>query len=69
MMSERNDIMNKKDLYDISVETHNVSMIIRGISNQLEGNGDKLTHVNLQRALCGIASYLERIVEDLNSLC
>lgn len=69
MGSERKNIMKKKDLYEMAVEAHNVSMIITGISNQLEGNCEILTPDGLRCALDGIASHLDRIVEDLNSLC
>lgn len=58
----------KKDLFDLSAEINGAAMIILGLSNQLDNKeSDSLTPGSLKDALFGIAEYLERIVDDLNT--
>lgn len=55
-----------RDLYDLSVEISGVSMIIRGLSNQLDNNKtDSLTTQAMEEALFGVSEYLNRIAADL----
>lgn len=58
----------EKDLSELSAEVTAVSMIVLGLSNQLDNkNSDSLTLDSLGEALFGIASYLERIAQDLGA--
>lgn len=57
-----------KDLMDLSAEISAVSMIITGLTNNLDEDCTKLSAKSLQQAMFGVASYLERIVDDLDEL-
>ncbi len=58
-----------KDLYELSVEITGVSMIIVGLSNQLDNETtDTLTPNAMNDALFGISRYLDRIADDLTKL-
>lgn len=54
-----------KDLSDLCVEIHAVSMIITGLSNGLDEEHDHLTTEALKLALFGVAQHLDRIAADL----
>lgn len=54
-------------LYEISSEINGISMIITGLSNQLDNEKtDALNPGSLREALFGVSSYLDRIVKDLD---
>ena len=58
-----------KDLFDLSVEVYAASCIITGLSNNLDNKeGDKLTADAMSSAMFGVASYLERIADDMDEL-
>lgn len=57
-----------KELYELAVEISGISMIITGLSNNLEEDCTHLTKESLHTALFSVSSYLDRIVEDLNSM-
>lgn len=57
-----------KDLMDLSAEISAVSMIITGLTNNLDEDCTKLGPKSLQQAMFGVASYLERIADDLDEL-
>lgn len=57
-----------KDLMDLSAEISAVSMIITGLTNNLDEDCTKLSAKSLQQAMFGVASYLERIADDLDEL-
>lgn len=58
-----------KDLYELSAELNGVSMIVSGLSNQLDDTeSDILTPQSMKNALFGVSNYLDRIVEDLIEL-
>lgn len=54
-----------KDLNDLHAEISAVSMIITGLSNDLDEEHDHLTTESLKLALFGVAQYLDRIAADL----
>ena len=55
-----------RGLYELHVEITGISMILSGLSNQLDSTvSDSLTPEALNSALCGIANYLDRIADDL----
>lgn len=59
----------KRDLYDLSVEISSASMIIKGLSNQLDYNDtDVLKPESLRMALFGVSEYLSRIASNLTDL-
>lgn len=59
----------KRDLYDLSVELTGISMIISGLSNQLDSREcDTLTPEALDSAMLGLARHIDRIAEDLMKL-
>lgn len=60
--------MKKRDLYELNIEINSVEMIVRGLSNQLDEDHDRLTTDSLRMALNGVANYLERIAEDLERI-
>lgn len=55
------------DLGDISAEITGISMIVSGLSLQLEKECDSLSAEALQNALFGVSSHLDRISEDLDN--
>lgn len=58
-----------KDLYELSAELNGVSMIVSGLSNQLDDReSDILTPQSMKDALFGVSNYLDRIAEDLIEL-
>lgn len=58
-----------KDLFDLSAEIGSASMIITGLSNQLDNTKtDTLTMQALTSALFGVSNYLDRIASDLEEL-
>lgn len=57
-----------KELYELAVEISGISMIITGLSNNLDEEYTHLTKQSLHTALFSVASYLDRIVEDLNAI-
>lgn len=58
-----------KDLYELSAELNGVSMIVSGLSNQLDDTeSDILTPQSMKNALFGVSNYLDRIAEDLIEL-
>lgn len=58
-----------KDLYELSAELNGVSMIVSGLSNQLDDReSDILTPQSMKDALFGASNYLDRIVSDLIEL-
>lgn len=59
----------KKDLYCLSAEIYNVSMIIQGLSNQLDNDiTDSLNVEALNAALQGISMHLKRISDDISAV-
>lgn len=57
-----------KDLNTLSSEISAVSMIITGLTNDLDEDCTKLSKEALQQAMFGVSSYLDRIAEDLDEL-
>lgn len=57
-----------KELYELAVEISGISMIITGLSNNLDEECTHLTKESLHTALFSVSSHLERIVEDLNAI-
>ena len=56
-------------LGDLSVEISSISMIIGGLSNQLDNQKtDSLTCESLKLALYGISAYLDRIAENIDDI-
>lgn len=55
----------EKDLMDLSGEVSAVSMIITGLSNDLDEDCTKLSSKALQSAMFGVSNYLDRIADDL----
>lgn len=61
--------MEKRSLYDLSVEISAASMLINGLSNQLDNKEtDSLTCESLKLALHGISNYLDRIAENIDDI-
>lgn len=58
----------KYDLCDISTEINAVSMIITGLSNQIDEDGDRLRPECLRTALFGVSSYLNRLANNLDEI-
>ncbi|MEZ3488433.1 MAG: hypothetical protein K1W22_18105 [Lachnospiraceae bacterium] len=58
----------EKDLMDLSGEISAVSMIITGLSNDLDEDCSRLNPKALQTAMFGVANYLDRIADDLNEM-
>ena len=59
----------KKDLNEISAEITGISMIVIGLSNQLDNEKtDVLNERSLQDALFGVSRFLDRIAEDLENI-
>lgn len=59
----------KRDLYDLSVELTGISMIISGLSNQLDSREcDSLNPEALDSVMLGLARHIDRIAEDLIEL-
>lgn len=57
-----------KDLNTLSSEISAVSMIITGLTNDLDEDCTKLSNKALQQAMFGVSNYLDRIAEDLDEL-
>ncbi len=58
-----------KNLFDLSAEIGSVSMIVTGLSNQMDNaKTDSLTVRALSDALFGVSNYLDRIASDLEEL-
>lgn len=57
-----------RDLSDLCVEIHAVSMIVTGLSNNFDGKCDHLTPESLKLALFGVAQHLDRIAADLDEI-
>lgn len=58
-----------KDLYDLSAEISGISMILKGLSNQVDNDKtDSLTPQSLEMALFGVSEHLGRIASDLENL-
>lgn len=56
-----------RDLNDLSAEIFGVSMLIIGLSNQLDNqHTDTLNIKSMQSALFGVSQHLERIADDLD---
>ena len=54
------------DLYELNIEITGISMILNGLSNQLDNTlSDTLTPQAMSIALCSISHYLDRIADDL----
>ena len=59
-------IEEKINLCDLSAEIIGISRIVSGLSNQLDNKKtDTLTVDSLQKALFGVSTHLDRIVNDL----
>lgn len=59
----------EQKLFELSAEITGVSMIIAGLSNQLDNeNVDIMTPSAMHEALFGISSYLRRIASDLDNI-
>lgn len=59
-------MQNKIDLSTLSTEVTGISMLITGLSNQLDdGQSDSLTAKSLREALFGVSMHLDRISDDL----
>lgn len=58
----------ERDLTDLSAEVSAVSLIITGLSNDLDEDCTRLTPKALQSAMFGVSSYLDRIADDLGEL-
>lgn len=58
-----------KTAYDLSVEINGISMLIIGLSNQLDNSATySLNAEAMNDALHGISNYLDRIADDLSEL-
>lgn len=55
----------ERDLMDLSGEIYAISMIITGLSNDLDEDCTKLSAKALQSAMFGVSNYLDRIADDL----
>lgn len=56
-----------RDLNDLSAEIFGVSMLIIGLSNQLDNQHTDTLNINsMQSALFGVSQHLERIADDLD---
>lgn len=58
----------KYDLSDIQVEISSISALLKGLGNQCEERGNKLTDEKLALAIWGISAYLDRIEENLEQI-
>lgn len=59
----------ENNLFSLSAEIYSASMIIFGLSNQLDDNKtDTLTVESFQNALQGVGMYLQRISDDLSDI-
>lgn len=58
----------ERDLMDLSGEISAISMIISGLSNDLDEDCTKLSPKALQSAMFGVSNYLDRIVDDLTEM-
>lgn len=59
----------ENNIFSLSAEIYGVSMIILGLSNQLDNNKtDTLTVESLQDALHGVSTYLRRMSDDLSDI-
>lgn len=59
----------KRDLCDLQAELMGASMILAGLSNQLDNKtSDSLMEEALQNAIFGVRSLIERVVDDLEVL-
>ncbi len=58
----------ERDLTDLSAEISAVSMIITGLSNDLDEDCTRLAPKALQSAMFGVSSYLDRIADDLGEI-
>lgn len=59
----------ENNLFSLSAEIYSASMIIFGLSNQLDDNKtDTLTVESLQSALQGVGMYLQRISDNLSDI-
>lgn len=59
----------ENNLFNLSAEIYGVSMIILGLSNQLDNNNtDTLTVESMQDALIGISMHLRRISDDISAV-
>lgn len=59
---------NKKDNYDLACEVKGVADIVSGISFMFEGGSTRLTDEYMRSALFGVASYLDRIADELEEM-
>lgn len=57
-----------KELWELAAEISGISMIVTGLSNNLNESSERLTIESLHTALFGVSRYLDRIAEDLNSI-
>lgn len=58
----------KRNLCELSTELRAISMIVTGLSMQLNVENEHLSAESMQDALYGAAIHIERIAEDLNSM-
>lgn len=58
----------KKDGYDFACEIRGTAAIISGIGCTFEEGCDRLTDEYMRSALSGVASYLERIADELDKM-
>lgn len=54
--------------YDLSCEVLGVAAALTGIGNAFDENCDRLNDEYIKPALSGIASYLERLADDIAEL-
>ena len=57
--------MNKKDSYDLACEVRDAADIVSGISYMFDEGSSRLTDEYMKSALFGVASYLDRIADEL----
>lgn len=57
-----------KELFELAAEISGISMIVTGLSTNLDKSSEHLTEDALHTALFGVSRYLDRIAEDLNSI-
>ena len=54
--------------YDLSCEVLGVAATLTGIGNTFDENCDRLSDGYIKLALSGLASYLERLADDIAEL-
>ncbi|MEE0692855.1 MAG: hypothetical protein U0M33_08135 [Lachnospiraceae bacterium] len=56
------------DSYGLSCEVAGVAAVLIGLGNMFDEKCDRLNEENIKLALSGVASYLERLADDIAEL-